>query len=366
MVGENRFAAFGSGWSLGAQDQVEDFQINLITVANEDNDLNYVADTPPFSAQPALTDNSIAAGAVQDWTNYDFLCFYLCVNASDIPSSQFSDNFKVQLWEYWVDVIPGNPPIVNHDEREIYEVSLSDYMNANNIQPFTGWRHFRIPFSAFHKLANVGDSWRYTLTASQEALDAMNGTLDKDHIRAIIFRKDRIRNPSTNLPTEPDQRITVAIDEIAVTGDTGAQVLRVNIPGQVLPIPAGLPNPGQIRCDDNQDRGLCWAQLFPTPALDDPDQAAPYRNQNRVKPATGGSSDPKRNVDVVVTVDDWQQPWATFSADVGNGAVVSATDVSSEIVFVPQFQAPGTWVERGLPSLGPQFLRRKEIGRAHV
>jgi hypothetical protein len=62
-------------------------------------------------------------------------------------------------------------------------------------------------------------------------------------------------------------------------------------------------------------------------------------------------------VDVVVTVRDWQELWATFSAEVGNGAVVSATDVSSEMVFVPQFQAPGTWVERW--TAGPDFLRRK-------
>jgi hypothetical protein len=112
-----------------------------------------------------------------------------------------------------------------------------------------------------------------------------------------------------------------------------------------------LPNAGERRCDDTQDRGLCWAQLF----QDDVDQVAPYRNQ--VRPATGNN----RAVDVVVSVRGWQQLWAAFSAEVGNGAVVSddPNEFSSEIVFVPQFQAPGTWVERGSPALGAQFIRRK-------
>ena len=350
LVGENRFAAFGSGWSLGAQEEVRDFHINFITVASEDDDLNYDPGDPR-TADPALTNTSISAGAVQDWTNYDFLCFYLCINASDIPPQQFFSDFKIEVWEYWVDVTPGNPPTVTHNEREIYEVSLWDYLNANNMQPFTGWRHFRIPFSSFQKLANVGDSWRYNLTARQEALDAMNGTLDKDHIRAIIFRKDVTGIVDANGNPEPGNRITVAIDEIAVTGsnplwDTADPVLRVNVPGATG------------SCDDNQNQGLCWAQLWPvaTPQYnpDDPNDPDGYY---QVRPFTNPATPAVGNVDILVTVRDWQQLWATFSAEVGNGAVVADNDISSEIVFVPQFQAPGTWVERW--TAGPDFLRRK-------
>jgi hypothetical protein len=69
-------------------------------------------------------------------------------------------------------------------------------------------------------------------------------------------------------------------------------------------------------------------------------------------------------IDVTANVRDWQQFSATFSAEVGNGAVVAGDDnsFSSEIVFVPQFQAPGTWVQRWLA--GPDFLRRK--GTIHI
>jgi hypothetical protein len=219
--------------------------------------------------------------------------------------------------------------------------------------PFTGWRHVRVPFSSFHRVDWTNTYWRYANFVSQEAFSGdglnpgMDNTLNTDHIRAIIFRKDQVV-PGID-PT--DTRITVAIDEIAVTGDTNAQVLRVNIPGQVEPIPTGW-FAGQRRCDDNQDRGLCWAQLF----ADDPDQARPYRNP--VRPPTGAN----RSVDVVASVRDWQQFWATFSAEVGNGAVVADNNISSEIVFVPQFQAPGTWVQRWL--VGPDFLRRK--GTIHI
>jgi len=166
----------------------------------------------------------------------------------------------------------------------------------------------------------------------------MDGTLDKDAIRAIVIRKARVQDEDGSL-TEPADRITVALDEIVVTGDTNARVLRVNVPGDVR------------RCQETDAMwGLSWAPLFG----DDPDQARPYSSP--VKPAILGMARP---IDVTAEVRDWQQLWATFSAEVGNGAVVSGdpNSFSSEIVFVPQFQAPGTWVERWLR--GPDFLRRK-------
>jgi hypothetical protein len=385
LVGENRFAAFGSGWSLGAQDQVEDFQLNFINVDyGASGDPLYDPGTPGSGIN--LADNAFT-GTRQDWSGYDYLCFYLCINASDIPATvagpdnDFWDSFKVQVWVYDIEPWPLVAPYaVTTDYRGVYEVSLTDA----GVTPFTGWRHIRIPFSSFQRLNNVGDSWRYTLTVSQGVLDdgviggpatldatAANGSPIRQFVRAVIFRKGRVVDTTGN-PTEPDSRITVAIDEITVTGSNpfwagSDPVLRVNIPGTVMPIPVGqgLSHEGEVRCDDNQDRGLCWAQVFANYArVDDPTdpdyQVLPYRNP--VKPATGGTSDPKRNVDVVVTVGDWQQLWATFSAEVGTGAVVSddPNEFSSEIVFVPQFQAPGTWVERW-NSLPPDalFLRRK-------
>jgi hypothetical protein len=347
LTGENRFAAFGAGWSLGAQDQVRDFHINFISVANENNDYEYVPGTPPVFPD-RLADNTVT-GTVQDWTSYDFLCFYLCINASSIPPQQFFDDFKIQLWEYAVEVSGAPLYTVTRDDREIYEVSLTEVLSNMGMQRFTGWRHLRIPLTTppFTKRGNVTDpdDWRYALTVSQGALDdpLMSGTgnLDKNAIRAIIFRKDRILDTNGN-PTEPDNRITVAIDEIAVTGSTSAEVLRVNVPGATG------------RCTDNQDQGLCWAQLFPLGTYDPDDPNDP---NYQVRPFTNPAQPAVGNVDVVVTVRDWQELWATFSAEVGNGAVVSATDVSSEMVFVPQFQAPGTWVERW--TAGPDFLRRK-------
>ncbi|MCK4299598.1 MAG: hypothetical protein KAX80_08690, partial [Planctomycetes bacterium] len=333
LVGECRFAAFGSGWSLGVQDQVEDFQINFITVTNEDDDDDYVP-VNPWSAEPALTNNSVD-GSVQDWSAYDYLCFYICINASDIPDQQFFDDFTIQLWEYWVDVTPavgGNPPVVDNNEREIFQVSLGDYVGPgpDQISPFTGWKHIRIPLADFDAdRLELAESWRYTDTASVPAFAAMSDSLDTDHIRAIIFRKDRIGGAT---PTEPDIRVTVAIDEIVVTGDTNAHVARINVPGATS------------RCDDNEDRGLCWAQLF-ADSLDVDDetvQGLPYSNPVEPWPPNVANG----CIDVTVRVRDWEDLNATFSAEVDEDAEVADDDYSSEIVFVPQFQAPGTWVER--------------------
>ncbi len=350
LLGECRFAAFGSGWSLGMEDELEDCPINFITVTTEDDDDDYVP-VNPWSAEPALTNNSVD-GSVQDWSAYDYLCFYICINASDIPEdipgpdNDFWDSFKIQLWEYWVEVTPaggGNPPVVDHNEREIWEVSLGDVMDptALDIPAFTGWKHFRVPLSMFTCLEDVADSWRYVDTVSDDALD-WNGTpgyrqLDKSHIRAIIFRK----NPVTiGGVAEPPDRVTVAIDEIVVTGDTTAEVARINIPGATS------------RCDDNEDRGLCWAQLFIANAANVDDATVhdlPYSDP--VQPWTLAND----CIDVTVWVRDWQDLNATFSAEVDEDAEVADDDVSSEIVFVPQFQAPGTWVERW----GGDFSRRK-------
>lgn len=342
LIGEKRFAAFGSGWCLGAQDQVEDFQINFINVDNEANDVNYDPGNP--ASGTVLLDNAVT-GTVQDWSAYDALAFYICINASDIPQQQFFDDFKIQLWEYWVDVTPGvggNPPTVNHNEREIWEVSLSQVLSNNGIQRFTGWKHLRIPFSLFTRLGWDANYWRYGNYVSQAAYNGMDGNLNTGHIRAIVFRKDRIRDAAGN-PTEPDARVTVAIDEIVVTGSTTARVARINIPGAT------------VRCDDSQPRGLCWAQLFAAnPNVDDPTvQTLPYAAP--VKPKPPAVAQPC--VDVIVPVRDWQQLWSTFSAEVDNGAEAHDDDYSSEMVFVPQFQVPGTWVA-GWNSW-PDFSRRK-------
>jgi hypothetical protein len=346
MAGENRFAAFGSGWSLGAQDAVEDFQVNFVSVGNEDDDANYRPGDPGLVQFLA---NNTVTGAVQDWSNYDDLCFYLCINIGgyEEPSNQrFWSKFKIQLWEYGVDV-QGPPWVVKRNEREVWEASL-DCTQTGEVLPhatgFTGWRHIRIPFSSFKKLPWDATYWRYGNFVSQEAYDAMNGTLDKGAIRAIVFRKVRIQDLDGNL-SQPADRITVALDEIVVTGDTSASVLRVNVPGNVR------------RCQENDTQwGLSWAPLFG----DDANQQRPYTLPN-VRPA--GPRDQLMGMPCVDVhakdVRNWQQFWATFSAEVGNGAVVAgdANSFSSEMVFVPQFQAPGTWVERW--TAGPDFLRRK-------
>jgi len=243
------------------------------------------------------------------------------------------------LWEYWVDVTsaPPLPPVVNADEREIYEVSLSDVLTNNGIQRFTGWKHLRIPFSLFTTPLTVAQSWRYTDTASVPALAAMSGSLDRDHIRAIIFRKGTVDPTGVMVPPPQPGDVTVAIDEIVVTGNTSANVTRINIPGATT------------SCDNNEDRGLCWAQLFAS----NPAQGAPY--DSAVRPP--GEGEANKCIDVTVWVRDWQDLNPTFSAEVDSGAEVSDTDVSSEIVFAPQFQVPGTWVQ--LASVGSDFSRRK-------
>ena len=356
LIGECRFAAFGSGWSLGVQDQVVDFQINFIAVTNEDDDDDY---TPvnPWSADPELTNNNVD-GDVQVWSDYDYLCFYICVNASDIPveiagaDNDFWDDFKIQLWEYWVEVTPavgGNPPVVEHNEREIWEVSLSQVLTNNGVDHFTGWKHLRIPLSLFAKVPWGAAYWRYGNYVSQAAYNDMNDSLDTDRIRAIIFRKDRVVDAYGD-PTEPDDRVTVAIDEIVVTAQAGAdapRVARINVPGATS------------RCDDNEDRGLCWAQLFIANVANVDDETVhdlPYSDPVQPWPPSVAND----CIDVTVWVRDWQDLNATFSAEVDNGAEVAEDDVSSEIVFVPQFQAPGTWVERW----GLDFSRRK--GTIHV
>lgn len=348
LIGEERFAAFGSGRCLGAADALEDFQINFITVANEDDDDDY---TPvnPWSAEPELTNNSVD-GDVEVWSGYDYLCFYICINASDIPEgipgpdNDFWDNFKIQLWEYWVEVTPaggGNPPVVDHNEREIWEVSLSQVLTNNGVNRFTGWKHLRIPLSLFAKVPWSAAYWRYGNYVSQAAYNDMNDSLDTDRVRAIIFRKGRVVDVDGN-PTEPADRVTVAIDEIVVTAQAGAgppRVARINVPGATS------------RCDDNEDGGLCWAQLFASSAdVDNPAvQGLPYSDP--VQPWTLADD----CIDVTVWVRDWEDLDSTFSAEVDQDAEVADDDVSSEIVFVPQFQAPGTWVERW----GGDFSRRK-------
>lgn len=343
LIGEERFAAFGSGRCLGAQDQLEDFHISFINVEpEENNDDQY---TPGVvSTYDVLDDNpdpgDASFGSLQPWSAYDYLCFYICINASDIPDQQFFEDFKIQLWEYWVelhvDPVSGQL-VVDHNEREIFEVSLGDYVGtgADQIPPFTGWKHIRIPLEDFELVPWDATYWRYANYVSQSAYDApMSRSPDWDHIRAIIFRKDRVVDADGE-PTEPADRVTVAIDEIVVTGGTNARVARINVPGATS------------RCDDNEDRGLCWAQLF----ADDAAQEAPYTNP--VRPPGEGETD--KCVDVTVWVRDWQDLATTFSAEVDEDAEVAEDDYSSEIVFAPQFQAPGTWVERW----GGDFSRRK-------
>jgi len=342
MVGENRFAAFGSGWSLGAQDQVEDFQINFINVSDESDDVDYTPENP--DSGKFLANNEVT-GVVQRWSDYEDLCFYLCVNIGGylLPSTQgFWSKVKIQLWEYDVDVQGGPPWTVARNEREVWEVTLATY-EPSVILPhamgFTGWRHLRIPFSAFHKVPWDDTYWRYGHFVSEEAYNAMNGRLDTDAIRAIVFRKERFQDRDGTF-SQPADRVIVAVDEIVVTGATNASVLRVNVPGNVV---------GRCR-EIAENRGLSWAPLF----ADDPDQARPYTG-----PVSPSSHGVMRCTDVRVKVRDWQQLSTTFSAEVGNGAVVSKDSMafSSEMVFVPQFQAPGTWVQRW--SSGGDFSRRK-------
>ncbi len=353
LIGECRFAAFGSGWSLGVQDQVEDFQINFIDVtAAENNDDQY---TPGVvSTYDVLDDNpdpgDASFGNLQDWSAYDYLCFYICINASDIPDQQFFDDFTIQLWEYWVelhvDPVSGQL-VVDHNEREIFEVSLGDYVGtgADQIPPFTGWKHIRIRLADFQLVPWDGNYWRYGNYVSQSAYDApMSGSPDWDHIRAIVFRKDNVDPPNVGV-TYPGTRVTVAIDEIVVTAQAGAdppRVARINVPGATS------------RCDDNEDTGLCWVQLFiANEANVDEETVQDLPYSDPVQPWTPHvASD---CIDVTVWVRDWQDLATTFSAEVDQDAEVADDDYSSEIVFVPQFQAPGTWVERW----GGDFSRRK-------
>lgn len=351
LIGEERFAAFGSGRCLGAQDQLEDFHISFINVEPEDNnDDEYRPGV--VSTYDVLDDNpdpgDASFGDLQDWSTYDYLCFYICINASDIPDQQFFDDFTIQLWEYWVelhvDPVSGQL-VVDHNEREIFEVSLGDYvgLGADQIPPFTGWKHIRIPLADFELVPWDASYWRYGNYVSQSAYDApMSRSPDWDHIRAIIFRKGLIEDPP-GTPTEPPDRVTVAIDEIVVTGDTDARVARINIPGYTT----------CSRRDDHVNGGLCWAQLFDSHVdVDNPAvQGLPYTDPVQPWPPNVAND----CIDVTFWVRDWQDLNATFSAEVDKDAEVADDDFSSEIVFVPQFQAPGTWVERW----GGDFSRRK-------
>ena len=287
MVGENRFAAFGSGWCLGAQDRVEDFQINFINVANEDNDSQYIPSSTP-SEPPLFADrlaDNVVTGTIQDWSDYDDLYFYLCVNVGGylmLSTQGFWSKVKIQLWEYAVDV-QGPPWTVSRNEREVWEVTLAPYepsMILPHAMGFTGWRHLRIPFSGFHKVPWDDTYWRYGNFVSEEAYNAMNGSLDTDAIRAIVVRKERVRHIDGTF-TQPADRVIVALDEIVVTGDTNASVLRVNAPGNVI---------GRCR-EIEENRGLSWAPLF----ADDPNQARPYTG-----PVSPSSPSVMRGTDVRV------------------------------------------------------------------